>query len=406
MVEKRSNKPGRVYEFAIVGAGPAAICAIASILKNRIASCHDVAWIDPQFRVGSFGTTLSTGSSVPGNTNVASYLRVNGDIFGSLPGCNPDKKFDLENLDPNFDCPLKVAAEPLQFLTDRLREMLASLEGRVLDVSSTKAGLELTLELADGAPMRVESRRVILAVGARPKTLKLPAIHSNIIMIDPHIAFIETELAKYLRNNPAITTVAVIGSSHSAALATMHLLRAGLSVRQFMNKEYKFARPGVAPDGTRYTMYDNTGLKGDVAKFTRQLLSDMSSGRGGYADRLQIYRAKSSKEVGLLLEEHLLGCSHAVAAVGYERSDSLLINKRPLSEYTYDTKTSEFHAVSGLFGVGIAFPQKVKAISGEVEFSVGVRKFWVTVNSAEVLEAWRKDPTAEKGREEPLEMCC
>lgn len=381
----------KCVEYVVIGAGPAAICAIPHLLKNKVAK-DDIIWIDPQFSVGDFGSTLSVGSSVPGNTTVESYQRVNKAIYQMMIEHSLDghRQFELDHLQSNFVCTLKIAAEPLQHITNELRKLVPSIVGTVSNIVSMAEGLELEVKLTNGTTQKIITKRAILATGAKPKKMLLPKAHDHITMLDPNIAFIETELAAYLKNNSTIKTVAVIGSSHSAALAVMHLLKAGLIVKQFMNKEYKYAVPSVAPDGTKYTMFDNTGLKGEVAKFTKQLLNDLASGSSEFKHKLTRYIGKDQQETNALLERHLADCSHAVAAIGYELANTLLVNGQPLSSLSHNNKTTEFHAIPGLFGIGIAFPQQVQAISGEIEYAVGVGKFWTTISHPQIMQIWRQ----------------
>ncbi len=328
---------------------------------------------------------------MPGNTTVESYQKVNRAIYRMLPECTPrDKTFEIDHLQPNFVCSLKVAAEPMQHITNALRQLVTSMEGVVVNIFTTREGLRLEIKLANGVLHYIMARRVIIATGARPRTLELPVAKNNVTMIDPTVAFIQSELADYLQKNPNITSVAVIGSSHSAALATMHLLQAGVTVKQFMSKEYKYAMPSISKEGTQYTMYDNTGLKGEVAKFTKQLLDNLQADKGEYRGKLVRYIGEHHQAVYSLLEKHLTGCSHAVAAIGYEPSHTLQVNHQPLSKFSYDNETTKFTGVNGLFGIGIAFPQVVTAISGEIELAVGYGKFWETVNNPRVIASWQQ----------------
>jgi thioredoxin reductase len=396
-MDKQTGKPAtsnpKVVKYVVIGAGPAAICAIPRILQSGVTR-NDILWIDPQFKVGEFGTTLSVGSSVPGNTAVEDYQKVNAEIFELLPACAPaqNQQFEIDNLHPRFVCSLKTASESLQHITDRLRSLIPSVEGKVSGIITTEKGLTIEMTLSDGTSHSITTRRTILATGATAKTFQLPVTHHKIKLIHPNVAFIQTSLDAYLREHPGTTTVAVIGSSHSAALATMHLLKAGMCVKQFMNKEYKYATPTIATDGRKYTMYDNTGLKGDVAHFTKQLLAEINAGTSEYQDRLQLYIGKDREDINRLLEKNLSDCSHAVAAIGYETANTLHVNGLPLSTLSHNNKTTAFQGVKGLFGIGVAFPLEVKAISGEVESAVGVGKFWSTVSDPEVLEFWDKNP--------------
>ncbi len=390
-IENKLENETKPVEYIVIGAGPAALCAIANILNSGVPGDR-IVWVDPQFKVGDFGTKLSIGSSVPGNTSVENYQRVYEAIYKMVPACAPrDKTFEIDSLQANFVCSLKVAAAPMQHITNQLRKIVHSIEGTAINIFTMAEGLKVKIESHDKKSRYVTTKRVLLAIGAQLRTMRLPATHHETTMIDPNVVFIETELAKYLRKNLHIKAVAVIGSSHSAALATMHLLKAGLTVRQFMDKEYKYATPCVAANGTKYTMYDNTGLKGDVAKFTKQLLDDCAAGRGEYQKNLTLYIGKNRQDVNVLLERYLGGFSHAVAAIGYQPSNTLHINNIPLSRFRHNNKTTEFCGIKGLFGIGVAIPQEVTAISGEVESAVGVGKFWSTANNPLILNIWKEN---------------
>lgn len=377
-------------EYVIIGGGPAAICAIPNILKLGVDR-NKIIWIDPQFKVGDFGSVLSHGSSVPGNTMAKCYQRVNQEIYKILPTLKPenDQLFELNHLPPNFVGSLKVAAAPLQNITQGLRKIIKSIKGTVCQINSCANGLTLEIRKSNNQLITLKTKRAILAIGAKPKTLSLPDKHHHISMISPNTAFIQSEIKKYIKQQSNINTVAVIGSSHSAALATMHLLKAGVTVKQFMNKEYKYATPAVTADGIEYTQYDNTGLKGDVAKFTKQLIDDINLHNGPYANKLMRFISEDREELSKLLLENLDDCNHVVATIGYNPSQTLLINNHPISDFKHNNKTTQFEGINGLFGIGIAFPQVVKSISGEEEPAVGVEKFWNTTSNQSVLDTWQ-----------------
>lgn len=375
-------------EYLIIGAGPAAVCAIAKLYGSGVSGTQ-IIWIDPQFKVGDFGTKLSIGSSVPGNTTVESYQKVNHEIYTLIPECAPtaeeQNQFELTSLSPETTCSLKIAAQPLHHITQQLRRVVHSIEGRVLALHETKDGLGVDIKLKEGTLHYIVSKRVILATGSEPRTMPLP---DHITLIDPYCAFIESELKPYLNEHLKHGRVAVIGSSHSAALATMHLIQAKIEVKQFMNKEYKFAVPAIASDGRRYTQFDNTGLKGEVARFTQELLNNSSL--------RTLWECHIGKDIDTLLATHLSGCSHAVLCIGYTSSSTLKINGLSLAHFKYDKQSTRIihpngHPVSGLFGIGIAFPPEVKAISGEIEYAVGVGKFWDSLNDG-ILSEWNNSP--------------
>lgn len=377
-----------LLEYVVIGDGPAALCAIAKIYGAKIPK-QQILWVGPHFKGGDFCTKLSVGSSVPGNTSVESYHAVNEAIYQLIPSCSPNQKekmqFKLNSLPPAHTCCLKTAAAPLQHISDNLRKLVPSMQGMALAIRETKKGIEVDIH-SNNTVQCVTTKRVILAIGAEPRTLSLP---TQLTIIDPNITFIESELKQYVQKNPSIDTVAVIGSSHSAALAVMHLLQADIKVIQFMNKAYKFATPLVAADGTRYTQFDNTGLKGEVAAFTRKLLNgEISSGK---------WECHIEEKVEKLMNIHLPRCTHAVTCIGYVPNCSLTINGLPLSAFTHNKQTtqlinSQAQSMPGIFGIGIAFPLEVQSLSGEIESAVGIKKFWTSINDR-ILVKWKNSPS-------------
>ena len=59
------------FQWAVIGAGPAGIAAIGKLLDNDIDPAH-IAWIDPAFCVGDFGTEWKNVSS---NTRVKLFSK-------------------------------------------------------------------------------------------------------------------------------------------------------------------------------------------------------------------------------------------------------------------------------------------------------------------------------------------
>ncbi len=381
------------FEYVFIGGGPAGLCGLAAVLARGVPAQH-IKWIDQGgFKAGDFGTLLSVGSSLPGNTRVSSYRYVNQAIYQLLPQLAPLKTFLLDSYHDNDHCSLSIAAEPMLDLSNKLRDCVDTQEAKVIEIKETAKGLYLTLQSKDGKQESLYTRRCILATGAKPKTLKLPSTYAHLKIIDPTTSFIQTSLASYIDTQTDINQVAVFGSSHSAALAVMQLLSAGLSVKQFMNKTYRFAEAALTTEGIAYTRFDNTGLKAGVAAFTRQL-SDLTREKSPFQNRYQCYISQNKEEAEIFMAKHLKDCSHAVFTVGYEPSPTLTINQRCLSRFNYDTKTSAFTEIKGLFGMGIAFPQEIISPAGDREFAVGYSKFWRTVNDNAVRETWENGQAA------------
>lgn len=384
-----------LLEYTVVGAGPAALCAITKLIHLGVLP-HQILWIDPLFKVGDFGTKLSVGSSIPSNTKVMHFQNVNEVIYEIIPSCAPTNKerktLDIYSFPSESHCPLRIAAEPMQMISDKLRKLVRSLEGRVLNIEEQEKGLALTVQMKNNLFSQYSqqslqilfSKRVILAIGATPKTLFLPEPFNKISVIDPYVGFIQSEAEKYIKNNPDLKTLAIFGSSHSAALAVMNFRRAGIAVKQFMNKPYRFAVPRVSPTGQTYTQYDNTGLKGEVAEYVKNLLEQKDT------KNLKDWNSFNSCLDIRSTQEALASCSHVLAAIGFEIVSTLHVNGISANQLSYNKHTTAINNIKNLFGFGIAFPEEVKAVSGESEPAVGYSKFWMTANASQVINAWTK----------------
>lgn len=398
-------------EYVVVGAGPAALCAVAKLVAEGGLEAKDLAWIDPVFKMGAFGTSLSSGSSVPGNTDVESYMKVINGIATLIPACrvpeevwNGFKIAELDKTNRVNTCPIKIASEPLKYIGDKLADLVTkvldtvdAIESEECQISGKKIWKVL---LRSGGALK--TKRVVLATGSEPHTLELPI---PLRVVDPNTAFISSELNSLIDSEePEFSAqgrkicFAVVGSSHSAALAVMNIIKRGLPVKQFMNKPYKFATKMVTPDGVPYTQYDNAGLKGDVAAFTRKLMAgkdclDELNDDEVEHSRLWSYFIGAGEIDPVTIED----CTHSVVCIGYKPCDTLLIDKKPLSKFSHHTLSSALLSgskpLAGIFGIGIAFPKQVTSPSGESEFAVGVGKFWATIDHS-ILAYWKQNPSS------------
>lgn len=374
-------KPDRRVEYLIVGAGPAGLCAVAKLIDLKI-NPQAILWVDPQFDLGDFGGALSVGSSVPGNTKISSYLTVVSAINQIMSAVNlpPTTGGNMLALDPNKACSLSIASEPFRRLTENLLSVVQSIQGQVTQLEEKLDNVLALITTNSGESRRVIASHVILATGSVAKTLDLN-LETDKIILDCNIAFIESELNNFLQSHRGVDHVAVIGSSHSAALAVMQLLKAGCTVSHFMVGDYRYAEYKISSNGYPYTKYDNTGLKGEVASFTQGLTHE------NYFK----FRGNNKDEVSALVKQHQDKFTHVVVAIGYQPANTLTINHKTLAEFTYDAQSLKIDTLTRVSGLGIAFPQKVQGVEGELEFSVGIGKFWTTVNQKAVYGVWMQN---------------
>ncbi|MBX9705969.1 MAG: pyridine nucleotide-disulfide oxidoreductase, partial [Gammaproteobacteria bacterium] len=121
-----------------------------------------------------------------------------------------------------------------------------------------------------------------------------------------------------------------------------------------------------------FILFDNTGLKGETAKWTRENID------GKVSDRLERIWSNDGNVKAFLPQ-----CTKSVQAIGFGRRN-ILIEGLPV--VTYNDKSGII--APGLFGCGIAFPETTVDPFGNVEASVGLWKFMKYLNR--VVPIWQK----------------
>lgn len=271
------------------------------------------------------------------------------------------------------------------------------------------------VELSDSEPVTVS--RLILCTGSSPISNRLPMLSrlrgenlANPKEIDLDTALAPSVLAQTF--SPAEeSTVAVVGASHSAILVLMNLVELArtshprLRVKWFTRNKLRYAE---YKDG--WILRDNTGLKGQAADWARRNLDcdDPFPRSSPVADVVdKVWTAPPPVEEARYRDE-LPRCTHIVQAVGYARNPLPQLNviddggnaAKPL-EVSYDHATGRFFEdgppvskekrayVPGLFGAGIAFPERVIDPHGNVEYAVGFWKFMKFISR--VMPEWLEE---------------
>lgn len=342
-----------IYDWAVVGAGPAGIAAVGKLMDRGVPS-KNILWVDPAFRVGDFGTLWR---NVPSNTTVGLFLRF-------LHQCKAFQ-FDqieaqtlLSKLNPSETCDLYVMADPLQWVSDQIKYKVISKLDRVERIKLSQRHWDLTLTNSVAS-----AKQVILAIGAVPKKLSYP-----IAEIPLEAAMDKGSLSPYLN---ATDTVAVFGSSHSAILAVKHCLAHG--VKRVIN----FYRSPLiyAVYLEDWILFDDTGLKGSTAQWARENID------GVVPDNLE--RIYSNTEN---IEQHLPGCQKIIYAIGFERRHLPIVEGMGSLEYIEECGI----IAPGLFGFGIAFPEAKRNPFNVLEYRVGLWKFMEYIDR--ILPIWMKYP--------------
>jgi cation diffusion facilitator CzcD-associated flavoprotein CzcO len=339
------------HAWTVIGAGPAGIAAVGRLLDHGVAP-GAIAWIDPAFSAGDLGQKWRSVSS---NTVVGTfrdYLSNSAAFeFSAAP------PMPLLQLDPQQTCDLGLVAEPLVWITQRLRQRVNVFEATASALSLH--GRRWTIETEHE---EVTSENVILAVGAEPKSLTYP--HLEEIPVD--IALDPQQLAGQSLEG---ATVAVFGSSHSSMIVLPNLLRQPVKrVINFYRSPLKYA---VYLD--HWILFDDTGLKGHAAEWARENID------GVYPERLE--RCLVS---GPQFAELIAACDRAVYTVGFERRK--LPETPQWGELDYNPANGII--APGLFGLGIAFPEYAEDPYGYGQFRVGLQKFMDYLDA--VLPLWMR----------------
>lgn len=307
----------------------------------------------------------------------------------------------LKQMPSDQCCPLSYAADMLLMLTNGLMSHpdVVPLLGRVSSASFDDDQLGWNVEmLSEGETRTVSSSLLIFCTGSSPINPSLPVKIAGTQALDLDIALTPTLLSQEIPKQP--TTIAVIGASHSAILVLMNLYKLAssthpdLKIKWFTRHELKYAE--YMDDG--WILRDNTGLKGDTAAWARENLEPEKFS----SSKVSKYITKIEYKRGLEAEtyvQHMPGCDRYVQAIGYNRDEIPKITKRVKGseeevtiEAVFNSNTGGFEdekgeKIKGLYGAGIAFPERVTDPYGNAEHAVGFWKFMKFVK--QVVKDWK-----------------
>ncbi|KAI0466387.1 hypothetical protein F4859DRAFT_307278 [Xylaria cf. heliscus] len=397
----------------VVGAGPGGITVIGNLLEHGAelqTGQRKLLWVDPHFQGGRVNSRYR---EVPSNTKVSLFVQFANEvspfkaIVESTPKPNPLTA--LQQLPQDQGCRLSYAADMCLMLTDGLavHPQVQSLRGKVTSATLDERTSIWKVGFDDGR--HVTTSKIALCTGSSPVLKKLPAIErihqQSLLPVDLDIALTPSILTKTF-DPAAKTVVGVVGASHSAILVLMNLVSLAntthphLRVKWFTRNELRYAE---YMDG--WILRDNTGLKGQAAEWARQNLDREAFPNSPVSKFItKVWTAGKGEEA---YEAELPECTHIVQAVGYARNllpRFEVIEKdgdtaKPL-QVEYDDLNGRFYKkndsksehdreyVPGLFGAGIAFPERVTDPHGNVEHAVGFWKFMKFVKR--VVPDWVK----------------
>lgn len=403
------------YEAVVVGAGPAGITAVGNLLEQNV---KPVLWVDDSFSGGRVGQYYR---EVPSNTKVKLFVDFAGatapfrevlESSSSQTDNQAQQRSDdflrpLRELDQEKGCSLGHAADMCVGLTQALRHAegleahVGRVQGAVLD-EGAPAAQRWTVTLNDKDVPSVTTKRLVLCTGAQPANPPLPVEIPGLQSLDLDIALSPTRLAENLADATGPATVGVIGASHSAVLVLMNLARLAqtshpnLKIKWFTRHPLRYAEYN---EQGQVIARDNTGLKGLAAVWARENLEPEALKSSPVRDILQRIDYQAGQEPKVYAR-HLPGAKLVVQAIGYQRGPLPVLTTADTGEEVkveFDPLQGEFkfqggkgaeRKVPGLFGAGIAFPERVTDKKyGHVESNVGFFKFMNAVKKW--VEVWR-----------------
>ena len=230
-------------------------------------------------------------------------------------------------------------------------------------------------------PTSITSNLLVLCTGSHPIEAPLPIkTNSKIqqINLDPAL---KPSYLTTLFNPTDSTTVGVIGASHSAILVLRNLYNLARTTHPNLRIKWFTRHPlRYAEERDGWILRDNTGLKGAVAVWAKNNLEEdvlASSDVSKYLEKVATTKEREQESY----EQHLPSCTHVIQAIGYKRNEiPCLESAEGKLDVVYNNKTGAFadqegNEVRGLYGAGIAWPERVTDPEGNVEHAVGLWKF-------------------------------
>ncbi|KAI1501831.1 pyridine nucleotide-disulfide oxidoreductase-domain-containing protein [Biscogniauxia marginata] len=397
----------------VVGAGPGGLTIVGNLLEQGPnLGQKQLLWVDPQFKAGRVNARYR---EVPSNTTVKLFLQFANDvasfrqIIDATP--KPNAVTALQGLPQDQGCSLSYAADLCLMLSDGLAHNPNVKRQQSIVTAATLDEQTNSWKVTFDNGEDVTTSRMVLCTGSSPISKTLPVLEesnpNSMTAINLDVALTPSILAKTF-NPKAPVTVAVVGASHSAILVLMNLVNLATSshphlrVKWFTRNKLRYAE---YMDG--WILRDNTGLKGQAAAWARENLDEKTFPASPVSKVVRKVWTADKEDQAYSAE--LPGCTYIVQAVGYERNplpQLTIVGKdgttsKPLHvEFDSDTgrffKASESSTIGkrnyvpGLFGAGIAFPERVIDPYKNVEYAVG---FWKFMQFAKrVVPEWISKP--------------
>lgn len=360
-----STTQNKHFDAVVIGAGPGGLTCASNLLDQGLSR---ICIIDPVFNAGRINEKYR---EVPSNTKAglfaqwATGTKTFTEILDHAPKGNAFEK--LKSFDQDKTCQLADAVDVAKLLSDGLRN-----HPKVTTITSTVSQFSKRKDIWSLPKEGISANKVILATGSHPRGNLTFDKYPNLKSLDLETALAPSILRKVV---PAGSKVGVIGASHSAILALKNLYDLGdVSIVNFYRSPLLYAiyKPG-------WILYDNTGLKGMAADWARETL-DVEE----LPPRLRRVNLKEDARTETeIYDAELKECTHIISAIGYDKNEmpAIEVDGKAIQP-DFDPLTGKFHAskgeqeyLKGLYGAGIAFPERTTDPEGNVESAVGWLKF-------------------------------
>ncbi|OCF78403.1 hypothetical protein I204_00343 [Kwoniella mangroviensis CBS 8886] len=369
----------RSYKAIVIGAGPGGLAVVKSLLDVGLSK---VCWIDKSFKGGRLNELYREISS---NTKVGIYLDAVDSsatcrrIIDTTPG--PNAMTELKKIDRDETCQLSLAGDMIEMIEEGISKDggVEKIRGDVEEIRLKGSTWSVGL---NNHPSPLTTPRIFLCTGSQPIT---PSLHlpynSNLKILDLDRCMVKSTLpALFPKDKKSV--VGVIGNSHSGVLVCRNLFeihqekQRDLKILNFARSKIRYAI--YQDDGG--ILYDNTGLKGDTAQWSKEHMDNPSEQDQEVIEQIDI--SSNEKEV---YQDRLKECTHLIYAIGYQPNPypKMVIDGEKINQdgLVFDQDTSEFRIdgnrkVKGLYGLGIAHPEKSQDPEGHVENNVGLAKFF------------------------------
>ncbi|KAI1453016.1 pyridine nucleotide-disulfide oxidoreductase-domain-containing protein [Annulohypoxylon moriforme] len=368
----------------VVGGGAAGIAVVGNFLE-QLPPNSKIGWIDPFFQGGRINAKYR---EVPSNTKVHHFLSYGEGVepFRKIAETSekPNAISILKDLPHDDTCSLQYAGDMLHVLTEGLlkHDRVASFKASVIDsewVSQDSVWSLTVQDEASKATQCITAPLVAYCTGAFPTTVPVPDGLSRVPkLLDLDITLKPSLFAETIPRDQDIC-IGVIGASHSAILVLKNIFELSQKSHPKLRARW-FSRSRklkYAVDKGDWILYDNTGLKGIAAQFAQENLDEdrlLHSDVGKIITRVDCSGGLQQEKEAYLKE--MPGCDYVTQAVGYTTKPLPVKQEVSFNHETggfIDPKTHE--PVPGLYGAGIAFPEKVVDPVGNVEYAVGFIKF-------------------------------